>query len=571
MPSAPSSQTNTDPLTTRPEDEKPALPGAWFRCWWLAAIVLAAVSALEHRHFVGQDGMTYLDMARECLRNGPGTLIQPMWNPLYPAILAVWMALFRPSPQHEISLVHLANWVLFAVMAACFVLFLRSWREWRHRRLSPQSTISRHLESLFGFSVFLWIFMDSAWPVTPDLVVAGCVFLASWCCVRMADGASSWRFPVLMGVVLGLGYYAKPAGIPIAGLLLAALCVRPPGAARRQQVLKAAAAFVLVTLPLIAGISRSAGHLTTSESGKLNYVWHVNEYFPFYGWTGQGSPDHGTPLHPPRVLMQHPLTIEFASPVKGTYPLWFDPSYWYAGVQTRFDLRQEASTIVNHMVSLYGLAAEQPYLWAGVFALVILGWRQKSRLAVPSDVFWVLAWPVAVIGTFSLIHVEPRYIQPFNVLLAIGAYSVLIRSLDRTANGVLLVLSVLMLLVVITSASFSAVRALREMTAHRPTFDESLAERLASGGVGEGDRIAVVGYSFDAYWAHLGGMHIAAQVLDQDQFWKMDDRQLEDLTARLKQLLVKAIVARGGPPSPGGPWQELPAKSGELYRVLLLK
>ena len=552
-------------------DEKHALPSTWFVRWWLAVIVLAAVGTFEHQYSVGQDGMTYLDMARECLRSGPGSLIQPMWNPLYPSILAVWMALFRPSPYHQIPLAHFASWVLFTGVAACFVLFLRSWGQWQQKHLPSQSAVSSRLESLFGFSVFLWIFMDSEWSLNPDLVVSACVFLAAWCCVRMAESPPSWRLPVLLGVVLGMGYYAKPAGIAIGCLLLAVLFVRPPGVARRSQVLLASATFVLVILPLIAVISRSAGHLTTSESGKLNYVWHVNHFFPFYGWTGQGPPDHGTPLHPPRVLIEQPLTIEFASPVKGTYPLWFDPSYWYAGVRLNINFRQEVSTAVNSAVTLYGLAAAHPYLWAGLLALVIFAWRQRTQLAVPSDVFWILAWPVAVIGVFSLVHIEPRYIEPFEALLAIGAYSILIRGLDRAADGVLLVVSVLLLLVVLTAASFSAVHDWREMTGRHPVFYEVVAERLASDGIGDGDRIATVGYSFDAYWAHLGGMHISAQVLDQDQFWKMNDRQLENLTGRLKELNVKAIVARGGPPAPNGHWQELPQYQGESYRVLLLQ
>lgn len=556
-------------MNLSPRDRRPAATSHWF-AWWMIAVVLAGTGIFEHQHDLTQDGMTYLDMARDCLHSGPEALIQPMWNPLYPAILAAEMAVFRPSPHQEIPLAHFLHWILFAAMAASFILFLRTWEGWRDHNFAGKSSVSPRLLSFFGFAVFLWICPGSAGILSPDVLVTASVFLAAWCCVRMAEGAS-WKIPVLLGIVLGLAYYAKPAGIPIAGILLGFLFLLPPGVALRRQVLVAAAVFVLVSLPLIAAISRGAGHLTTSESGKLNYVWHVNSYFPFVGWVGQGPPDHGAPLHPPRVLMSQPLTIEFATPVKGTYPLWYDPSYWYAGVRTQFNLRQEASAAIHNLINLYGQAAQMPVAWAGVLVLLILGWRQRTSFATPSGIFWAIAWPIGIFFLFSLIHIEPRYMEPFEVLLAIAAYSALIRGLDKTATGVVLVVSVFLLMEVLTTSSFAFVHAVRQLRDHHSESYELAAERLLSDGLNRGDRVATAGYSFDAYWAHVDDLHIAAQVLDENQFWKMDSQQLAALIERLKALDVKAIIARGGPASPGGNWQELPPDSGIPYRVMLLK
>ncbi len=35
--------------------------------------------------------------------------------------------------------------------------------------------------------------------------------------------------------------------------------------------------------------------------------------------------------------MTKPELLEFAEPVSGTFPLWYDPAYWYAGVKAKFD------------------------------------------------------------------------------------------------------------------------------------------------------------------------------------------------------------------------------------------
>ena len=45
-------------------------------------------------------------------------------------------------------------------------------------------------------------------------------------------------------------------------------------------------------------------------------------------------------MHPTRKVFDRPAIYEFGSdPVGGTYPIWYDPSYWHEGETPHFDLR----------------------------------------------------------------------------------------------------------------------------------------------------------------------------------------------------------------------------------------
>ena len=48
-------------------------------------------------------------------------------------------------------------------------------------------------------------------------------------------------------------------------------------------------------------------------------------------------------VHPSRKILDTPPIYEFATPVKGTLPIWYDPSYWTEGAVPRVSLKRELS------------------------------------------------------------------------------------------------------------------------------------------------------------------------------------------------------------------------------------
>lgn len=125
-----------------------------------------------------------------------------------------------------------------------------------------------------------------------------------------------------------------------------------------------------MALPLVVLVSRRTGHASIGEAGRLNYVWFVNGLQPYVGWTGEPAAPSGTPEHPPRSLLERPLVLEFASPLPGTYPLWYDPSYWYAGIKIRFDLKQQRIALKNSLIIYLRAALQMGGLVAGAVRYV---------------------------------------------------------------------------------------------------------------------------------------------------------------------------------------------------------
>lgn len=253
----------------------------------------------------------------------------------------------------------MADWLLFAVTAVSFTLFLRSWMALKYWRNGETDAPSPALSGLAGISMFTWLYMrlDMTWATNPDLMIPACVFMAGWCLIRMAERPDSWAAWCLLGAVLGVAYYSKPAGLHIAVLLFATLLFTRWDGAARKGLAAAVLCFCALAVPLIGALSARAGQLTISESGKLNYVWHTNDFYMLMGWTGQDRAVHGTPMHAPRVISRTPAGAGICFPGEGTYPLWFDPSYWYDGVRVEYDVKRQIAAIGTSLLYYYSFDA----------------------------------------------------------------------------------------------------------------------------------------------------------------------------------------------------------------------
>jgi hypothetical protein len=327
--------------------------------------------------------------------------------------------------------------------------------------------------------------------------------------------------------------------------------------------------FCAVSLPLVIAISKKAGDVTTSEDGKLVYLWEVNGFYKELGWTGQQSAEHGMPLHPPRIAFTRPLVLEFASPVGGTYPLFDDPAYWFAGVRIRFNLRQQVAAFVNNLRRSHA-GLDYGLLWVGVITLGILRGRRLIEL-LPVPVRWIVVWPLCTCAMFLTVHLEHRYMAPFVALMAAGVYSWLASAVGEAANGVLLTLSIAMIFSIASVTDDSVSRIIEQRVMHYRSEDQEIADSLSLLGLKAGDSIATVGSSFDAYWARIGKLRIVAQALDKNEFWNTDEGRMDELMAHLRSLGIKAVVARAGGEESRPGWRDLPPPSeGEIFRAFLL-
>jgi hypothetical protein len=420
----------------------------------------------------------------------------------------------------------------------------------------------------------------------PDLCVTAIVFLAAALCCRMSLG-SQWRYFVALGFTLGLGYYAKSIMFPLALILLTVVfAIPPPGKRARLKVASAALTFLIVASPLIALVSKKVGHLSIGEAGPLNYAMNVNGLPGPPSWTPGVN---GTPEHPPRVILNKPIVLEFATPVKGTNPLGYDSSYWFAGARPHFDLRQQWSAIKVNLHSYLGFLLEMVVIVSGALMLYLLRTRGSLRRSPGTPFWWFTLWPAAACGMYALVHVEARYLPGFLVLFSLALYVFLWQKVDQVARTAVLGTVLFALLI---PAVKDVAKASLERSTDRPEYIR-VGEALRAAGVGPGDSLAVAGGStwesagrvyrvtsaFSAYYARYVGTRVIAAIVDADdgkdmpqrqapEFWHVDAQELARVKGVLAGIGVKAIVALDRPAdSTPDNWQQV---NGTPYSILVL-
>jgi hypothetical protein len=566
------------------------------RFWWVISLACAGILAFSGRHSMNPDGLSYLDLASEASHGGPAELVNGLWSPGYPALLGLTLALLHPSPAQEFPLMHFVNFLIFVATLWAFQFFLRHWLSYADT-FRPTGDQEKRAVVAFAFCTFLWFMLEYVGlaNVAPDLAMAAIVFLAAGITCRLCLPDSGRRYYVALGLALGVGYYAKAPMLPLGLVLLGALFLYPPGRhVDRRRLLLSLAVFLLVAAPLTMLLSKRAGYLSFGEAGRLNYGWWVNGLQAWGGWTGsdQGQPissiaiyglmppaastgdsSHldGIPEHPPRRLMERPLILEFGTPVKGTFPLWYDPAYWYAGAKVRFDPHQQVAAIKGTLPEYKRIFSQTAAYFGGAIVLWILAARQ-ARFSDFLRESWLWTWPLVALLMYALVHVEARYVAVFCVLLWVAIYGALMARVNRqTALAVCATVAVTTMIPFTTHIAAATARDARDLLRSTQPDYQIVGARLRNLGLRSGDRLAIVGYPFDPYYAHYAGLRVAAEIPATDEFWNLTPLELESVASRLKEIGVKAVVAENRPASlsPAN-WQDVSVSEAERFSILLL-
>jgi len=251
------------------------------------------------------------------------------------------MLILKPLPYWEFSVLHLINFVIYLCALSCFDFFLCELIRYQGQTTGfsqdGRVALPEWAWLALGYSLFIWSSLVHIvlWMESPDMCMTAFVYLTSGILLRIRMGRAGWLTFVVLGAVLGFGYLAKAAMFPLAFLFLLVSLFSVCNLRRAIiPVLAALVVFFLVAGPFIVALSKAKGRLTFGDTGKLNYVWFVNcvdnwphnwpRHWPH--WQGE-LPGNGTPKHPARKIFDEPTIYEFGTPVGGTYPMWYDPSY----------------------------------------------------------------------------------------------------------------------------------------------------------------------------------------------------------------------------------------------------
>lgn len=381
---------------------------------WIVIIALAVLQALWYRSTLNPDGVAYLDLSDDVLAGHASGLVQGYWSPLFPVLLAAGRAIIGRSAAHETVVAHLVN-------AAGVVFALVGWRVLLRQ-------VARRGEALMGlhtpvgvaaaYAVFVWgiFWVLSLHFVTPDVWLAGCVFVAAAMTIAHHEAAEPPP-SIRLGVVLGIGYLTKAVLLPVSPFFIAGAVWLTPRGRRLRVALFAVVGVALVAGPWVAAISRHEGRATFGDNGRFNYGWFVSAD----RWmspdpareTGVGSAVF------PRV---NETPAVYAWPDRaGTYAPWRDPSAFHAGMRPMATADQQAHVFKRSLRRLAFLVAPWLVAW-----LVLLAAGARIRWQSIRPAFAVLLPCVVALGGYAAVYVEGRYVAPFLSVMVLVAFAALV-------------------------------------------------------------------------------------------------------------------------------------------------
>ena len=530
------------------DDANPIYVRILFRCMALGLGGLHTYAAIKSQS-MNADGIAYLDIGDAYFHADWVNAINTVWSPLYSWVLGLVNFVFKPSMQWEFPTAHIVNFFIYLFALICFEFM---WGKIRNTNTQPEAQfISVPMWWTLGYLLFIWTSLSliQIWAVTPDMLTAGLVCLATGLIAQIRAGGDQRRLFLSLGLVLGLGYLSKTFMFSVAPVFLMLVwLVQQRTWSAFTNTLLSVSMFLLISLPFILLISNASGKLTIGEAGTVTYVRHV------IGITNphwQGDSLLGIiPAHPSRTIHESPRVYEFSEPVGGTYPIATDPSYWYEGIDIQMTMGQLLRPLLpSGLFYLELFFQTQGVLVACVVALYFMGPRTKLSL-FEILVRWALVIPVVIaFSLYGLVLVANRYIGVWVLLFwADILANIRLSNLpdNRSWLKVLSGVAALGLLANITLFNLDGFKRLNS-SLMGSSFEQAapsakpleVATTLHDLGIRQGDKVGVIGYAYDSFWARLARVKIVAEMLEADAiaFWQGDET--------LQQSVLRAFAGTG--------------------------
>jgi hypothetical protein len=577
-----------------------AVPPKWLP--WAFRLLALSIGALHtliaiRSQSMNEDGIGYLDLGEAWLAGDWDAAINITWSPLYAWIVGAAVELSDPSAWWEFPVVQMTN---FLIYAAALVNFEYFWRQLTRNYLARDAgqgdavLFAPAVWWAIGYSLFIWVSLNliAVWAVTPDMCVAALLYLAGGLVLKIAEPDARGTTALLLGLVLGLAYLAKSAMFPLAIVCLALVALLPGTARLRWSRLgRATAGFLILAAPLVAAMSIAVGHPSFGDVGRFAYLKHVNGMSWPQWQAAEGLA--GAPVHPPRQIHAEPAAWEFATPIRGTYPLAYDPAWWTQGLKPTVALRPQLQAIVDNKVYYFELFLRQQGGFLAVLALLgVLSWPRQVRgppLAAPLA---LVVWALAALGLYALVYAESRYVAPFVLLLWAGLLTLVRLPAgewpQRVINigGVLMAASIWINIAALNLEGLGGMlgyasqrhgevvtsTVTRDLSdgadkARHPAIAEALRTEI---GLERGTQVAFIGYSYSAYWARLARLRIIAEVRPEEfeEFWAASAAVRGEVLAAFAAAGAEVVLSEPPPADvPTNGWDSV-AGTGYLIRRL---
>jgi hypothetical protein len=515
------------------------------RLWPLCCLLTILVTfgyALWDPYQIDGDAVAYMDIGDLLRSHQWAGTVNAYWHPLYPATLAFGHRLFHATRFTELHAYYIVNFGIFLLEMLAIVSFtdavilLREQRATASTEAPNRFVLDKYMLRYLGLALLVISSQRelSIGKVRPDALLQAFLLLGLAALLRHL-ATSQLRYAALMGIVFGMAYLTKSFAF-----LFTLACVASLVAFRwlwqRHSLARIAAAaalsllcFVAVAGPYIAALSKQKGHFDFGDSGTLNYAWYV-------GGTEKMHLQNGHPelygssevhlKHPNQVLVTSPLVVSYKQLPYGTYPDWFDASYWNDQIKTHMNPKGELHAIKRNVELTVRYLLNHPETLALFAVLLLLGARPDLCRRFTGNGFWVvpLLLGIAIWMIYGMVNVEERYVTIGYIVVIVPLFAAL-RPKDP-ARSEFLSASTSALVVFLTFLAIGeSVRITLDLRRHLSGaqspggwYDPEIfpaARALNDLGVGPGDTIACIGTRaclYDHYWARLAGVRILTEV-----------------------------------------------------------
>lgn len=508
------------------------------KIWILTAYVLAMAMVMVgyvryDPYQIDGDAVSYMDLASSILHGRWRELVNGLWNPGYPALLALGKLLTHVNRMWELPVFYRVNYCIFLASIACTWFFVSSLLRVRSivkiNNIEREWTFSGTSIFLFGYStIFLsWLNEFSLGKIRVDGLFASLLLLSFGFMLRAAF-TPHLKFYICLGFSLGMAYLVKSPGfvlsIFIYSCLAAYLLNHPEISYRRFKFAISVVVFIVMAGSYITALSMQKNRLDFGDSAHLNYAWYVSGTEPEHLLNNQPTRfGHATVKlkHSEIQLSSIPIVLYFPHFKHATYGPWFDPSYFNEGIYPRFNFWSQLRLTFQQTRHLILFAIIHSY----IIALLLLCIASGIRMDKTNSSRWILSWSYAFLA-FSIVmylavHFLDRYIAGQFWIASIATFGMFTTPRLNKCKGILegagAFLAIVVFLLGLQSivemrqaAILSGVRFGWQRTAD---FDTAYA--LKADGIVPGDAVACFrACNTGAYWARLAGIHVNSSIFD---------------------------------------------------------
>ncbi len=374
----------------------------------VAAVLCLALGYLA-RLALNPDGVSYLDLAATVPRHDWSHFVQGYWSPLLPLIIGLFSWATGLTGPELVPVAH----AISAIAAAATAGIIWRW--------NGTVAATRPLFGRFAIAAFLlcsWG-LPKIEAVTPDVLAL--LVAVAICHELLASGGRRWLFT---GALLGLSFLVRTSAWPVLLLLVPLRLWSAADAAARRRVWWSTATCAAVMLTWIVPMSIKSGRPTLGSSGRLNFSWYINASSSRLpdGDRGVNSAYHDLSLGDGQTI----TVATFDDAQSWTYEPWGDPTAWSDKVTSEVDHVPAPDQLIGYWLRMSGWAFAwwlMPMLLTTILPIYLLSRRPRlgrELRTTQRNACIVVVAGLAGILQFVAIHVEPRLIAPYAIMLALG-------------------------------------------------------------------------------------------------------------------------------------------------------